>query len=278
VVGPVALVGSGEYLPVMDGVEQALLAVGARRVGANGSSPARPRFVQLATAAAPEGAGSLARWQALGAAAADRARAEQIVVPVVDRASADDPAHAALIEDAALIYLSGGNPTYLTETLRGTAVWRAILAAWRSGAALAGCSAGAMAIGGRVPHIRQADTPSIAGLALVPGFEVLPHFDVLDRRFPGLVDVRLADLSNPGADGARNDAVRLVGIDEETALVTGLDGPMPAGAWQVPADATWTVMGRRSVWLLDVGDDAGPARHEQPAGSSLVLHALPQSR
>ena len=86
--GPVALVGSGEYLPVMDGVERALLE-GALAAG-------RPnRFVQLATAAAPEGPASLARWHALGAQAAERIGVQQVVVPVVGRADADDPALAA---------------------------------------------------------------------------------------------------------------------------------------------------------------------------------------
>ncbi len=226
--GPVALVGSGEYLPVMDVVERALLdaALAAGR-------PAR--FVQLATAAAPEGPSSLARWHTLGALAAERIGVQQVVVHVVDRADADDPGLAALVDGAALVYLSGGNPAYLTETLRGTAVWRAIEVAWREGAGLAGCSAGAMALGGRVPHIRNTSAPPIAGLGVVPGIEVLPHFDVLDARFPGLVSGRLADVASAGG------AVRLVGIDEETALVTGLD-KIPAGTWQV--------IGRRSVWLL----------------------------
>ena len=44
---PIALVGSGEYLPVMTEIEGALIA----------GRP--PRYVQLATAAAPEGDSSL---------------------------------------------------------------------------------------------------------------------------------------------------------------------------------------------------------------------------
>jgi cyanophycinase len=56
--GPLALVGSGEYLPVMAGVEGLLLAGRA------------PRYVQIPTAAAPEGERSLRRWLDLGAAQA----------------------------------------------------------------------------------------------------------------------------------------------------------------------------------------------------------------
>ena len=140
--GPLALVGSGEYLPVMHEVEAALIA----------GRP--PRFVQLATAAAPEGQGSMARWHVLGLAAALRIGVEQVVVPVLDRVSADDEGLASLVEGAGLVYLSGGNPGFLAETLQGTRVWAAIESAWRAGAALAGCSAGAMAMGGRVAPIR----------------------------------------------------------------------------------------------------------------------------
>ena len=263
--GPVALVGSGEYLPVMDGVEQALLAAGRSAVGTPAGT--RPRFVQLATAAAPEGASSLARWHALGAAAAERAGAEQVVVPVVDRASADDASLAALVGGAALIYLSGGNPGFLTETLAGTAVWRAIVAAWQAGAALAGCSAGAMALGARVPRIRDLHAPPIAGLGVVPGVEVIPHFDAFERRFPGLIAARAADPA-PG--------VQLLGIDEDTALVTGLGSviDVPAGTSESSGTPSWTVMGRRSVWLLDPSDATGALRQEFPVGATVLARQV----
>ncbi|MBW3603673.1 MAG: Type 1 glutamine amidotransferase-like domain-containing protein [Actinobacteria bacterium] len=131
--GPVALLGSGEYLSTMQAVERGLLA------------GRRPRMAQLATAAAPEGHERLRYWHGLGRDAADRLGVEQIVVPVVDRASAQDPRIAALIDDVGLVYLSDGNPRFLAATLRGTRVWDAIEQAWRAGTALAGCSAGAMA-------------------------------------------------------------------------------------------------------------------------------------
>ena len=50
-----------------------------------------------------------------------------------------------LVAGAGLVYLSGGNPTFLTETLQDTPVWDAIRRTWQRGAGLAGCSAGAMA-------------------------------------------------------------------------------------------------------------------------------------
>jgi cyanophycinase len=233
--GPIALVGSGEYLPAMDAVERALLA----------GRPAR--MVQLATAAAPEGAERLAWWHDLGRRAAERLDVEQVVVPVVDRASADDPANAALVYGAGLIYLSGGNPPFLAATLRGSRVWTAIEMTWRTGAALAGCSAGAMAMTGYVPDVRNPLRAAERGLNIVPQLRVIPHFDRFARRMPTRALRRLA-ASAPG--------VTVLGIDEETALVGGPD--------------EWEVQGHRSVWDL-----SGSGRVEHPAGSHLRLPLLP---
>ncbi len=247
--GPVALVGSGEYLPVLEPVERLLI------------SGRGTRYVQLATAAAPEGDRSLARWHDLGAAAAQRIGAEQVIVPVVDRPSADDDVNAALITDAGLIYLSGGDPQFLTQTLRGTAVWAAIVAAWRAGAALAGCSAGAMALAASLPDIRRPWRPATEALGLVSGLEVLPHFDRFASWMPDLVLERVA-----GAPAG----VRVIGIDEDTALIGGLTGQGAPGWSSAVAPAgpgsTWQVMGRQSVWLLDPD-----GRRELPAGSSAAI-------
>ncbi len=233
--GPVALVGSGEYLPVMEDLERRLL------------DGRPPRFVQLATAAAPEGPASLGRWHALGRASAQRLGVTQVVVPVVDRISADDAEIAGLIAGAGLVYLSGGNPPFLATTLLGTRVWSAIEAAWRGGAALAGCSAGAMALTGQVPDIRHPFRDPVPGLGAVPQLSVLPHFDRFAGRLPDLV---LTRVSNPPP------GVTAVGIDEDTALV---------GGWREDPDE-WEVVGRQSVWVLTPN-----GREEHPAGSVLRL-------
>src|SRR5260370_19292306 len=116
--GPLALVGSGEYLRVMTQTERLL------RQGRP------PRYVQLPTAAAPEGEQSLRRWLDLGAAQAERLGVEQVPVVVRNRAEADSPQLAALIAGAGPIYLSCGSPQFLARTLRGTLVWYALRSAW----------------------------------------------------------------------------------------------------------------------------------------------------
>jgi cyanophycinase len=233
--GPVALVGSGEYLPVMLEVEGDLIA----------GRP--PRYVQLPTAAGEEGPRSIARWVALGAQQAERLGVQAAPVMVLDRESAEDEAHAAEVAGAGLIYLSGGSPAHLADSLRGTRVWTAILETWQRGAALAGCSAGAMALSAAVPDIRHPRAESRPGLGVVPGLMVIPHFDRMARWAPWLA----ASVARRLAAG-----VALVGIEEETAMVsdgTNLD--------------RWTVRGRQRAWVVTPTGRTGYAD-----GEEILLH------
>lgn len=234
--GPLALVGSGEYLPVMADVEARLLAGRA------------PRYVQIPTAAAPEGEQSLRRWLNLGAAQARRLGVEQVPVVARDRAEADASELAALVDGAGLVYLSGGNPAFLAKTLRGTRLWDAIVAAWRSGAALAGCSAGAIALTGWVPSMRALDREPDPGLGIVPNLRVLPHFDKMLGWVP---DLLTRAVLRPPAD------TMVIGIDEETAIVD------MTGTGQ-----SWQVHGRQQAWVLADGK-----RHGYAAGSTLTTQS-----
>ena len=228
--GPIALVGSGEFLPVMEPVDAALL------VGRS----ARAAF--LPTAAAPEGPERVRYWLRLGTEHYRRLGVEPVPLAVLDRRDADDPAFAQQVVRAGLVYLSGGNPGYLADTLRGTAVLEAILTAWQAGAALAGCSAGACALTAVADDTRTGITRP--GLALVPGLVVLPHFDRIERWMPGIVARRAGDLAA---------GQTLVGIDEETALVS--------------TDGGWRVEGRRQVWVVEPDG----SRTSFGAGATLAL-------
>jgi cyanophycinase-like exopeptidase len=214
--GQVALVGSGEFLEVMVPVDAELLA-------------GRPqRAVFLPTASAEEGPERVRYWIDLGSAHYRAMGVEPVPLLVLERDDAEDPELAARVAGAGLVYLSGGNPGYLAHTLAGTAVWRAIIGAWRAGAALAGCSAGACALSRIADDFRRPGRYSGAGLAVVPQLVVIPHFDRFEDWRPGLADQMLARTPP--------DAV-LVGIDEETALVGDGD--------------SFTVRGRKSVWRIE---------------------------
>ncbi len=228
---PIALVGAGEYLPVMTEIERSLIEGRA------------PRYVQLATAAAPEGEESLARWHSLGRLQAERLGVEQVVVDVRNRHDAQNEELAALIQGAGLVYLSGGNPAFLADTLRDTLVWDAIVAAHEAGAAVAGCSAGAMALSSWAPRMRDLVHPDQpTGLGLVDNVRVIPHFDKMLGWVPDVL--RNALLHKP-------EGTMLLGIDEDTALVGG------------PYE--WTVQGRQSVWELGEGK-----RIEHKPGTTLT--------
>ncbi len=189
-----------------------------------------PRYVQLATAAHPDGPERVAYWHDLGRQQAERLGVEQVVVPVGTREEATDPANVALVRGAGLIYLSGGDPHYLSSTLRGTPLAAAIYDEWQAGASLAGCSAGAMAMTSWIPSLRHPRQGATEGLGWLPHLRVIPHFDYFERFVP---DAVTRFLSGP-------PGTTLVGIDEETALVG--DG------------RAWTVWGRQRAWIITAAD------------------------
>lgn len=232
--GPIALVGSGEYLPVMADIEAGLLAGRA------------PRYVQLATAAVPDGPSVVERWHNLGIEQAQRLGVEPVILAVSDRNDADNEEIAAKVAGAGLVYLSGGNPGFLADTLRDSLVWKAIVAAWRDGAALAGCSAGAMAMTSWVPSLRHPRQGGTNGLALLPHLRVIPHFDFFASKVPDLVTRFLLP---------HDPAITVIGIDEETALVGG--------------PTQWTVQGRQSAWRL-----TSQGREELPSGTLVTTPTL----
>lgn len=203
--GTLALAGSGEYLPDMAPVDQLLLA----RLNA----PAR--VVCLPTAAGTEGAEVIGRWARQGVAYFTGLGAAAEAVGVVDRATADDPARAERVAAANFVYLSGGKPDYLLNSLAGTRTLTALAGVLARGGVVAGCSAGAMLWGGWLPGL-----PFKPALGALPGALILPHFDELPAWLPGVVKLGL---------GRRI----LVGIDGFTALVVSAGGAVVAGRGRV---------------------------------------------
>ena len=207
------------------------------------------RVVMLPTAAAQEGDERIRYWNELGLAHYRELGVEAIVVPVMTRSDAHSSELAALIEGAGLIYLSGGSPAYLAETLRSTPVAEAITQEWRGGAALAGCSAGACALTAIAGGFRNPEQLGEPGLALIDHLAVIPHFDRFDRRSPELVK----EILNRTPEG-----LNLVGIDERTALVSLASAGTPE---------EFVVMGEQSVWWIDRME----VRHRFESGSRLRI-------
>jgi len=189
-----ALVGSGEYLPPMESVDRILL----------GRLPAPPRVVCLPTAAGTEGPERIAYWARLGEDHFTRLGVPVRSLPVIDRVGANDPALAGLIAKSNFVYLSGGKPAYLYQTLEGSLAWEAILAVLKSGGMLAGCSAGAMIMG--EAFFGFSSQARNQGFRLLPGATVIPHYDEIPEWL--IAPVR----------GWISGGMTLVGIEANTAL------------------------------------------------------------
>ena len=213
--GEVALVGSGEFLPVMEEVDRRLL------------SGRHPVAVFLPTAAGQEGPERVDYWLDLGERHYERLGVRPVGLRVLDKHDANDGAFAEQIAGAGLVYLSGGSPAYVADTLRDSLVWKAILTAYEAGASLAGCSAGACALSGVAGGFRELDRPVGTGLGPIDHLAVIPHFDRFDARSPELATAFAA---------RHGDRFGVIGVDEDTAIVGG------------PYD--FEVMGRQSaVWI-----------------------------
>ena len=217
--GLITLVGSGEYLPVMDNVDRHLLD----SLHLNGR---KPRVVCLPTAAGREGDASINRWSSMGIQHFQKLGAEVSALRIIDRASADDAQWESLLEEADLVYFSGGDPGHLHQTMNGSRAWRAAQRAWERGAIYAGCSAGAMILGKRMPSFRIAGTQE--GFGLVPATFIVPHFDAI----PGIWKPLVFALQKQLKKGER-----MIGVDENTALIGRLGGE-------------WTVMGESKVHVF----------------------------
>ena len=233
--GPVGLVGSGEFTEATEAVDMALI-------------DGRPqRAVIIPAAAGQEGDGSIQRWLKKGINHYTLLGIEPVPLPIADRSDALKPAYVNQIAGAGLIYFSGGDPAYLSETLRGTPTWEAVLEHWRNGGAIAGCSAGAMMMGSQSRSPRRSTLSD--SLRLFEHLVVIPHFDRMKRFRGRMVGSILEDVS-PGTT--------VLGIDENTGITL--------------IDDQWVVHGRGSAWELQ----SDPSRQFK-AGSvaDLALRPLP---
>jgi cyanophycinase len=232
--GLIALLGSGEYLPVMDDVDKYILA----NCGADGRAP---RVVCLPTAAGQEGERSWGRWMKMGEEHFQRLGADVCSLPIIDRSSADDPQFETALESADLIYFSGGDPNYLFQTMNGSRAWQSAQKAWVRGAAYAGCSAGAMILGKSMPDFRRAGFGKRQGFGLVPAAFIVPHFDAI----PAIRKPFIFALRRQLVDGET-----ILGVDEETALIGTL-----GGQWRVHGRQTVSVFTRRDERVYAVGEE-----------------------
>ena len=201
--GSLALVGSGEYLPAMAEFEKSLLDDGIK----NGKENI---YIQIPTAAAQESTSRLEYWKDLGQKQAQAIGAKPLFLPIYTREDAQNMSFVNQISNGAIIYMSGGDPHYLANTLIDTPIWQAIVKNWQSGASLAGCSAGAMVLSSQIPNFRISRAQPTVGLNLIPNIRVIPHFNKFFKWIPESAAKLLMHVPD--------DSI-LIGIDELTAIV-----------------------------------------------------------
>ena len=211
--GLLALVGGDEFHPGNE--EQDRLLAAAARPGA--------QFV-VPTAAARQGpdpavAHAVEWFQQFGLSLHE--------LPVRKRADANSKEVAEQARSGGFFYLVGGDPGLVVQVLAGSRVWRAIFAAWRDGAALAGSSAGAMALCShtliRASWPNRFNRRPLDALGALPNTAVLPHYETFGHRW-----IESARRELPG--------VTLLGIDERTAAI-----------W---TDGEWRAAGPGSVTVI----------------------------
>ena len=220
--GSLALVGSGEYLPAMAEFEKSLVHDGVK----NGKEA---RYVQIPTAAGRESADRLEYWKQLGLTQAKAIGVEATYLPIYTREDAFNQKYIDAVANSALMYMSGGDPHHLAEVLIDTPLWSAIIENWKTGASLAGCSAGAMVLSAHIPNFRLLKKTATQGLNLLPEIRVIPHFNKFFKWIPESAAKVLLHVP---------DNSILIGVDELTAIV------------KRSGDTQWVVVGEAKVHVL----------------------------
>lgn len=215
--GRLILAGSGEFTSAMDDLDREILA---------GIGKPRPRVAVVPTASGLED--TPASWAELGEAHFAALGADVVPVMVLRRDDARERRWINALRDVDWVYFSGGRPQHAINVLGGTPFWDEVLRLHRSGAVLAGSSAGAMMLGEKSYAPDDFDAAGIPqrvsmrdGLGVLGGHFVVPHFDLLSQLSPGRVQAWIA---------VWPQGLRGIGIDEDTAVVEGTSG--------------WTVRGR----------------------------------
>ena len=226
------LVGGDEFHPGNEETDRML---------ASAAKPG-PAFV-VPTAAARQGpelaVANGARWfQQFGVAL------EQL--PVLKRSDANSREVADRASTGGFFYLVGGDPGLVVQVLNESRVWRSILEAWLDGAALAGSSAGAMALCShtliRASWPNRFNRRPLDALGVVPDTAVLPHYETFGHRW-----VESARRELPG--------VTLLGIDERSAAVWS------GGDWRAAGPGVVTVIEGEKTATFRGGDKVAGLHH-----------------
>ncbi len=266
--GPVALLGSGETAPASGPVYDML----AQRA---------PAPIQIAILETPAGFQPNSRRVAERVAEFIQTRLQNYA-PAINlvaarkrgtSASPDDPAIAAQLLDADILFLGPGSPTYTVRQLADSATYQHLVARHRVGASVVAASAATIALGryalpvyelfkvGEDVHWQPGldfFAPFGLSLTLIPHWNNTEGGSELDTSHCYVGSERFAQLRT-----LLPDDTTIVGIDEHTACVLDLD----AGTAQV--------RGRGSVTIIRPDETLTLARNESCPLSAFGPFRLP---
>lgn len=162
-------------------------------------------------------------------------------LPVLHRREAESPEVCEAVRDARFVYFADGSPLHLRSVLKGSPLYDAVLAAYRSGAVIAASGAGATVLCD--PMVDPRGGAYTVGLGIVAGVAIFPyHGSAADH------------LRERSIDLLPSTAV-LAGIDEETALLRR-------------PGAVWSVAGAGAVTLYTSSTDT--AGQQLPSGTQPI--------
>jgi cyanophycinase len=227
--GLIVLVGGDEFRPGCEQMDRAMLdATGA----------ARPSLLVVPTAAALE---MPAKAASNGVSYFSDLGADAQPLMVLEQSHANDETILSPVDSADVIYLTGGSPKHLLDTLAESLLVHKMKLALERGAVLVGSSAGAMVLGSWMRFRGWS-----RALGIVPEVATLPHHEGSD---PEAVARELAASAPPG--------VTVLGIDVKTGCFGGPEqwevlgqGEVTAyhaGRWQRAASGEVLTLGRRST-------------------------------
>ena len=259
--GPLVLIGSGETAPGAQRIYHALFS----RIQAATGEDIRVAVLETPAGFEPNSAYVAGQVGAYIQKHLQNFRPAVQIVPARKRGTAfspDDPALAAMLHDAHVIFLGPGSPTYAVRQLRSSRIWETLRACHRAGAALILASAATLAFSRFTLPVYEIykvgeDLHWQPGLDFFGAFGLstvfVPHWnnrdggEVLDTSRCYVGQARFAELIDMLPGGLTGNSV--VGIDENTALVMDVAGR----AWQVMGPGRVTVHDHRGVTEVAAG-------------------------
>ena len=223
--GRIALVGGDEFREGCEGMDETILAATGRQT---------PVVLIIPTAAASQrpdlaAQNGVRHFKTLGADAHP--------LMALGRKDAMNPGLASETDSADVVYLTGGNPAHLLDSLSESTLLASIESALGRGAVLAGSSAGAMAMGSwmRFREWRRA-------LGISEGIATLPHHERSDP------ESTLQELNASAPD----ELGTILGVDGRCGALSGPDGWTALGPGNVTVyrNDTWQQFGNGEEFTI----------------------------